>query len=75
MVDSASMEAPLRRLRQQLDSYGVHDKDEPRTLDALVEPYDAALEKQRGTGIDLPGPPRSIGRRFTRRPESTWKRP
>jgi hypothetical protein len=67
MVDRASVEVRLRHLRHDLDDYGVRGKDEDRTWDELVDLYDAALEEAAtAAGIDPPGPPRSIGRRFTR---------
>jgi hypothetical protein len=67
MVDRTSLEACLLHLRHELDDYGVHGKDENRTWDELVDQYDAALEEAaQATGIDVPGPPRSIGRRFIR---------
>ena len=67
MVDRTSLEACLLHLRHELDDYGVHGEDENRTWDELVDQYDAALEDAaQATGIDVPGPPRSIGRRFTR---------
>jgi hypothetical protein len=67
MVDRAGVEAHLRHLRHELDNYGVLAKDENQTWDELVDHYDAALEEAATvTGIDPHGPPRSIGRRFTR---------
>ncbi len=66
MVDWTSLEARLAHLRHQLDDYGVYGKDENRTCDQLIDHYYAALEgAAKVTGIDVPGPPRSIGRRFT----------
>jgi hypothetical protein len=67
MVDTASMGARLGHLRHQLDNHGVHGKDESRTWDDLVDLYGAAPEEAAtATGIEPPGPPRSVGRRFTR---------
>jgi hypothetical protein len=66
MADMASIGARLRHLRHELDTYGVHGKNQSGTWDELVDLYDEVLEDAaNAAGIELPGRPRSSGRRFT----------
>lgn len=67
MADTECIEARLRHLLRQLDDFGVRRKDTDRTWDELVDLYNHALEEAATlVGIDVPGAPTSMGRRFTR---------